>query len=251
MAWSSYAHLPNSEDDYWEILSKLEDDMPVKKVDEIIAAQKKKSKVSHHYRSNLAKIGFFKVSNNTIKLNYDSYELKWNKSYLRTVFRNVLINNSEEEVLIIWDLITRLHTYDLKSIVYELVKMYPFIDYNNFIRWLRPLISLMRFADILSIKRNNKDLLYACYVQEAYLKIANSYIKTISLEALENELKKIDPSLDLISILDYVLNNHSIKFKIELLMMPNWATRNRSYKIGQDVYTHIKIKSDLLKEELL
>ena len=32
-------------------------------------------------------------------------------------------------------------------------------------------------------------------------------------------------------------------------MMPSWASKNKSYKIGKDLYTHIKIKGNLLYEE--
>jgi len=249
MAWSSYAHLPNNEDEYRQILSNLEDGMSIKKVDEIIAIQKKKEKVQHHYRSNLIKIGFFKVKNNIIKLNYDSDELKRDKNYLRTILRNVLKGNKEKEIQIVSEIIVYLHSYELKPTIDELITKYPLIEYNNFIRWLRPLISLMKFADILSLKRSDKCFQYARYLQEAYFKIAKSFIEAIPLEIEEIELKKIDPSLDLVTVLDNVLNNYSAKFKIELLMIPNWATKNRSYKINQDVYTHIKIKNDLLKEE--
>lgn len=46
MAWSSYAHLPNNEDEYRQILSCFRDDMSIKNVDEIIAACKKEGKSS-------------------------------------------------------------------------------------------------------------------------------------------------------------------------------------------------------------
>ena len=49
MAWSSYAHLPNREEEYWEILSKLRNGMSISEVDCIIAEIKGKEKVQHHY----------------------------------------------------------------------------------------------------------------------------------------------------------------------------------------------------------
>lgn len=249
MAWSSYAHLPNSEEEYWGILSKLENGISVKEVDDIIAVQKNKDKVQHHYRSNLVRMGFFSIINYRIELNYDLGKLKNNTSYLRTIFRNVIRENRQKEVEIIWDTINHLQTYELRLIIDELAKIYPLIEYNNFIRWLRPLISLMKYADILSIRRSKKRLPDAFYIQEAYFKIANSYAEAVPLEILNDELKKIDSSIGLITVLDNVLKNYRIKFKIELLMMPNWATKNKSYKINQDVYTHIKIKDSLLREE--
>ena len=39
----------------------------------------------------------------------------------------------------------------------------------------------------------------------------------------------------------------NMKFKIELLMLPNWATSNKSYIINREYYTHIKIKKNLLE----
>ena len=36
MAWSSLAHLPTSEDEYWYILSHLKNHMSIKEVDKII-----------------------------------------------------------------------------------------------------------------------------------------------------------------------------------------------------------------------
>ena len=38
-----------------------------------------------------------------------------------------------------------------------------------------------------------------------------------------------------------------MKFKIELLMLPNWATNNKTYVINKEYYTHIKIKGNLLE----
>ena len=40
--------------------------------------------------------------------------------------------------------------------------------------------------------------------------------------------------------------NGKMKFKIELLMMPTWATQNKVYKINGDYYTHIRIKANLV-----
>lgn len=249
MAWSSYAHLPSSEEEYRRILSNLENGMSIKKVDEIIAIQKNKEKVQHHYRSNLARIGFFSINNNVIELNYDLYILKSNKNYLRTIFRKVLEENNEEEVQIILGIVICLQSYELRSIIDQLIIKYPLIEYKNFIRWLRPLVALMKFADILSMKKHEKYSVYTKCLQGSYLKVVKSFMEVAPLELIEVEMKKIDPSLDLIMVLDKVLNNYSFKFKIELLMMPSWATKNKSYKINQDIYTHIKIKGNLLKGE--
>lgn len=101
--------------------------------------------------------------------------MKNNKNYLRIIFRNLLNENKEKEIQILIDIIFSLHSYELKSIIDELSRRYPLIEYNNLIRWLRPLISLIKFADILSMRKNDKGLIYARYLQEAYLKITNAF----------------------------------------------------------------------------
>jgi len=45
-------------------------------------------------------------------------------------------------------------------------------------------------------------------------------------------------SQEIIEFLDADYHN---RFKIELLMMPSWATKNKCYKIGEDMYTHIRV----------
>ena len=72
MSWSSYAHLPNSKDEYREILSQLKNGMSVDEV----ATVKGKEKVTHHYRNNLARIGIFNINQKKIFLNYEADQLK-------------------------------------------------------------------------------------------------------------------------------------------------------------------------------
>lgn len=131
----------------------------------------------------------------------------------------------------------------------ELSTEYPIIERNSFVRWVRPIVSIMKFVDILSDMKLSKYNLYAKNLQESYLKKAKSFGVVIPIELVEAELRKIDSSFNIVSILNKILENLSLKFKIELLMMPDWASKSRNYKINQDVYTHIKIKSDLLKED--
>ena len=47
--------------------------------------------------------------------------------------------------------------------------------------------------------------------------------------------------------IERLLCNPNMKFKIELLMLPNWATNSRAYVINKEYYTHIKIKDGLLE----
>ena len=89
MAWSSYAHLPNEENEYRSILSELKNEMSVSEVDEVIAKVKGKGHVSHHYRSNLARIGLFDVRGGKVYLNYDATVLKREKPYLISFNGNV------------------------------------------------------------------------------------------------------------------------------------------------------------------
>ena len=91
MAWSSYAHLPNREDEYWKILSNLKNGMSIAEADKIIADIKGKEKVQHHYRSNLAKIGLFDIIDRKIFLNYNVEKLAIKKSYLKKIYVYVVL----------------------------------------------------------------------------------------------------------------------------------------------------------------
>lgn len=39
-------------------------------------------------------------------------------------------------------------------------------------------------------------------------------------------------------------NQCNVRFKYELIMMPNWASKAKIYKLGDDHYTHIRLKHD-------
>lgn len=248
MAWSSFAHLPTSEDEYWRILSKLENGMTTHEVDNIIASEKGKEKVQHHYRSNLAKIGLFNIEQNCITLNYDIKRLSKNKKYLKVILNRVLTENQPFEMKEVAKAIAITQSYNLQDIVDVLENEYPLIERNSLVRWVRPIVSFMKIADILSTKPVQKTS-YVKFLQEAFLKADVAFGNPVPLELVEAELKKIDLSLNIVMLLDKVLEDFNIRFKIELLMMPSWATKNKSYKIGEDMYTHIKIKSDLFKED--
>ena len=69
-----------------------------------------------------------------------------------------------------------------------------------------------------------------------YFDITNGvYNQIVPLEDIDNG----NISNEVINFLD---ENYSNRFKIELLMFPNWAIENKSYKIGNDYFTHIRIK---------
>lgn len=248
MAWSSFAHLPTSEDEYWYILSNLRNGMSNQEVDAIIAEYKGKAKVQHHYRSNLAKIGLFNIEQNCITLNYNIKKLSKNKKYLKVILNQVLTENQHFEIKEVAKAVTITQSYDLPEIIDVLKNEYPLLERNSLVRWVRPIVLLMGIADILSTKPVQKTS-YVKFLQEAFLKTDVSFGNPVPLELVEIELKKIDVSLNIVMLLDKVLEDFNLRFKIELLMMPSWATKNKSYRIGEDMYTHIKIKSDLFKED--
>lgn len=58
-------------------------------------------------------------------------------------------------------------------------------------------------------------------------------------------LESISRGIDISETIEKFLNENSDnKFKIELLMYPNWASKSKVYKICNDTYTHIRIKID-------
>lgn len=248
MAWSSFAHLPTTEKEYLYILSHLKNGMSIHDVDNIIAMYKNKEKVPHHYRSNLVRIGFFETTKGYIYLNYDPDMLNKNEKFLFTILRKVIEQNQAIEIKEVRKAIETAQSYVVKDIA-DILKINhnQLIDCGSLIRWIRPIVVLYQIVDILFYS-NEESKNYANYLQKAYLKITKEYGDSVSLELIELELKKADASFHVVSILDNILENINMRFKIELLMLPNWATKNQSYKIGQDIYTHIRIKVDLLQE---
>lgn len=247
MAWSSFAHLPNNEEEYLKILMHLKNNMNINDVDRAIATIKKKEKIPHHYRSNLERIGLFKIEKGNILLNYDREKLIENSSLLKEILKKAVIENNSNEINEIIDIVKSLDTYNLKSIVSKLKLNYPFIDEKNLTRWIRPIVTLLKIIDLLSnylerIKELSKLL------QNSYLKVAKKFKEVVALELVENELKKTDKNVDIIMILNEIIKYQKIYFKIELLMLPNWATKNKIYEINKNLFTHIRIEEDLLKE---
>lgn len=247
MAWSSFAHLPNNEEEYLKILIHLKNNMNINDVDRAIATIKKKEKIPHHYRSNLERIGLFKIEKGNILLNYDREKLIKNSSLLKEILKKVVIENNSNEINEIIDIVKSLDTYNLKSIVSKLKLKYSFIDEKNLTRWIRPIVTLLKIIDLLSnylerIKELSKLL------QNSYLKVTKKFKEVVALELVENELKKTDKNIDIVIILNEIIKYQKIYFKIELLMLPNWATKNKIYEINKNLFTHIRIEEDLLKE---
>lgn len=243
MAWSSYAHLPNSEEEYKKILTKLKNGMSTNEVDYIIAKIKGKEKVTNHYRNNLAKIGLFNINKKTICLNYDVNKMIEKKDYLKEVLSECIKRCKSEEINIVKTIVYEEKTYDIFIISECLVNKYPDIEKNNFVRWIRPIVNMFKIIGVLSEKIYNSEKI----LQNAYLKLAHKYGNIIALEEIDNELKKIESDYEVIVFVEKLLGNMDMKFRIELLMMPNWATSNKIYIINKEYYTHIKIKEDLLE----
>lgn len=118
---------------------------------------------------------------------------------------------------------------------------------NNFIRWVRPIVNMFKIIDVLSENKDKKLFTSEKFLQDAYLKLTSKYGIVVALEELDIELKKIDSSYDVVTFVEKLLCDLNMKFKIELLMLPNWATSNKAYVINKEYYTHIKIKGDLLE----
>ena len=265
MAWSSYAHLPNGEEEYRKILSELNNEMSVSEVDEVIAKVKGKGHVSHHYRSNLARIGLFDVRDEKVYLNYDVSMLKREKPYLKKILSESLLRCKKMEIDIVKSIVWKNKTYDLKKVVELLKNEYPELEKNNIVRWIRPVVNLLTIMDCLGLskaeeRRGKGEGLREgrldadgpevdkckCFLQQSYLNLAKEFGKVTALEEIEKELKRIEESYDIVDFLEKLLLDGKEKFKIELLMMPTWATKNEAYKISGDYYTHLRIKSDLL-----
>lgn len=236
MAWSSYAHLPNNKEEYFSILSKLKNNMTIQEIDNIIAVEKQKIKVQHHYRSSLAKIGFFSIHNNKLNLHYTPSKIKENFTHITY---NIIDKNQDIEVRTLKELILKNSSYDLNVLIKDLLAYYPLIQRNNFIRWLRPLSKLLEYANILDVY--NRTALKNFYMlQNIYNEISQG--NNIPIEELEHRLKQKEVNADLCQILHTILDDLELKFNIELLMLPNWASNSKIYKINDNTYTHIKIE---------
>lgn len=249
MAWSSFAHLPNGEKEYLAILSQIEDGMSTQDVDSIIAVVKKKEKVQHHYRSNLVNLGLFDVIGGKVHLNYDVTKLKRSSRYLKEILSDCLEQNGTDEIKAIKEIICKEKTYEIKTIVECLEKEFPDVERSNFTRWTRPIVNAFKIIGILS-ERNDKELIKIEKVMQcAYFGLADEYGIAVALEDLDKELKKINSSYSVVRIVEDICNS-DLKFKIELLMLPNWATHHKAYTINNEYYTHVKVKNSLLEESI-
>lgn len=252
MAWTSFAHLPTSEDEYWYILSHLKNNMSIKEVDKLIATYKGKETVSYHYRSSLMKIGLFAVINKRVILNYDANKLYTHKGLLSGILSRSVAENKDFEIEEVAKAINLANSYDLKKIVYLLIHKNPKLSYtytytyNSLIRGIRTIVFLLEYIDTKSVNQR-KIYQEAKYLQDSYMNVAKGFGVKVSLELVENELKKYENnSLSIVKLLDKILDDYENRFKVELLMLPRWATNSRVYKIGQDMYTHIRLKRDLI-----
>ncbi|SET54776.1 hypothetical protein [[Clostridium] polysaccharolyticum] len=244
MPWSSFAHLPTSEDEYMNILLHLENGMTIHDVDSIIATAKGRNNVQNHYRGNLIRIGFIKLNkNNTIQLSYEPNLLR-KKDNLKEVLRYTIQQNEDPIIDEVNQILLKIDCYDVKRVVNILCERYPLEKRSNFNRWIRPVVLLFQFADMLQNFQNGHNYL-AKLLQECYLAKANALGAVIPLEVIQSEMK----NNDIVQVINCIVENKKLKYKIELLMMPDWATSNKIYKINNDLYTHIKLKGSLLEDD--
>ena len=89
--------------------------------------------------------------------------------------------------------------------------------------------------------------MYIKKFQNAYLKITGQFNVPVALYDLEKELKRADENCSIVNLIDKLLNEFDMKFNIELLMFPSWATKKKIYQINNEYYTHIRIKRNLIR----
>ena len=241
MAWSSFAHLPNNVDEYINILNKLHDGMSLIDVDAIIAEVKGKTRVQHHYRSNLCHLGLFEIRDKWILLNYSPEEVS--DEGVKHILKECVKKNRSKEIETIRKIIKKSESYNLDIIASEIMKQAPYLEKQNLIRWIRPIVSLLKILDC-STDIDEKQEYKEC-LQKAYLKIANGYGDAIALELIDNILVRNKPYKNVVEILQTVLKIPNTKYKIELLMKPAWASKCKAYKLNEDLFTHIKLKKEL------
>lgn len=89
--------------------------------------------------------------------------------------------------------------------------------------------------------------MYKRILQDAYFILANEFNIPVALDDLNKELKKMDKSYLVTNLINELLDDFDIKFRIELLMFPSWATKKKMYQINGEYYTHIRIKRNLIR----
>lgn len=146
MAWSSFAHLPNNVDEYINILNKLHDGMSLIDVDAIIAEVKGKTRVQHHYRSNLCHLGLFEIRDKWILLNYSPEEVS--DEGVKHILKECVKKNRSKEIETIRKIIKKSESYNLDIIASEIMKQAPYLEKQNLIRWIRPIVSLLKIVEI-------------------------------------------------------------------------------------------------------
>lgn len=241
MAWSSFAHLPNNVDEYINILNKLHDGMAVADVDAVIAKVKGKHQVQHHYRSNLCHLGLFEIKDKYILLNYSPTEVS--DENIKHILEECVKKNTSKEIGIVRDIIEKSDSYNLDIIVSEIIKQNPHLEKQNLARWIRPIVSLLKIIDCPA-EADGKQA-YKERLQDAYLKAADGYGEVIPLEVIDDILVKNKPYKSVMEILQIILKIPNMKYKIELLMKPAWASKCKAYRWNEDLFTHIKLKKKL------
>lgn len=215
--------------------------MSLTEVDAVIADVKGKNHVQHHYRSNLCHIGLFEINTGHILLNYSPTEIY--EDNIENVLQRCLRKNKIIEIQIIREIINKNNSYDLNLIVSELMKQNIHYERQNLIRWIRPIVILLKIVDC-SVDIKDKQI-YKKYLQDAYFKIANNFGDIVALEQIDDILIKNKPHQNVIEVLQMIFKLSDTKYKIELLMKPTWASKCKAYRLNEDLFTHIKLKKNL------
>lgn len=61
------------------------------------------------------------------------------------------------------------------------------------------------------------------------------------------EIQSLEPYAELFLNALYE-NQYNVKFKFELIMMPSWTSKAKHYQVGNDIFTHIRLKRGFFME---
>lgn len=244
MQWSSYAHLPKSKTEYYKILINLKKGMTLEDVNNIITEARDAKRAEYHYRTSLVRLGLFSVHQSTITLNYDIEKLKEDRGYLSEILYKCINENNDPVVKTVQQIVLQKHTYDIAIVVESIIREYSELNPVSLRRWIRPLIKAFGFALFLEkpIEEMKKTF------EDIYVIVAKRRGELVALDALDNEIKKMEGTYNIVTILSELLQDKDFKFMTELVRMPEWASSDRAYRIGRDEYTHIRLNRKIAGE---
>ncbi|WP_026881734.1 hypothetical protein [Clostridium akagii] len=248
---SRYAHLPTKEEDYKYIIDKIDNGMFVENVDDIIAESKSRKTVKHNYRTNLKNLGLFTYSilngKKIIELNNNVYLYKKNIISLRELLKVIIENN--KELMDIKQLSEKNGIFDFKleSIAILLNSQFPNRGYDNILRWFRPVVFLLVYV-YLDDKAFVNDIYLKSLeaIQNEYFNIASDYGEPVAIEEIELKIMKKYPKLNVIDMWNKVYSDENLEYKLSFITFPSWFTEHKHLIINGKVFTHIRIKKNII-----